>query len=137
MGWSDGLRRAAAALWALGAGFAGFTAVLAAIHSELGFAALYALIGAALALLGTAVLRGSKAVEWVTLVLLGSQVVGVAGSAWELVAGHDDNAKARHLHGLGVNYRLALAVNLAYSLAASVVFVVALADLRHRAGTER
>jgi hypothetical protein len=136
MGWSDGLRRAAAALWAVGAAFATFTGVLAAIHSEFGFAAVYAMIGAALAVLTVAVHRGSRTVERVTLVLLGSQVVGAAGAAWELVAGNDDNAKARHLHGLGVNYHLALALNLAYSLAASVLFVLALADRRHRAGTE-
>ena len=128
----DGVRRPAVLLWAVGAGLAGFTAVLAAAHSEVGFAAVYAVVAAGLAVLGGATRQGRRAAQLITLVMLGSQVVGAAGAGWELAYGNDDNAKARHLHGLGVNYRLALALNLAYSLAASAVFVRAVTELRRQ-----
>src|SRR5207249_1680733 len=50
----DGVRRPAVLLWAVGAGLAGFTAVLAAAHSEVGFAAAYVVVAAGLAVLAHA-----------------------------------------------------------------------------------
>ena len=125
-------RRAAVALWCIGVAFAAFTALLAAAHSEFGFAALYAVVAAALAALAGATSRGHRAAEIVTLIALGGQMIGAAGAGWELTQGDDNSAKARHLRQLGVNYRLALALNLAFSLAASAVFVWAVTGRRHR-----
>ena len=125
-------RRAAVALWCIGVALSAFTAVLAAAHSEFGFAAIYALVAGALAALAGATSRGHRAAEIVTLIGLGSQLIGAAGAGWELARGDDNGAKARHLRGLGVNYRLALAVNFAFSLAASAVFVWAVTGRRHR-----
>ena len=121
--WPDGLRRTASALWAVGAALAAFTGGLAVVHGEVGFAVVYGVVAAALATLAAATRRGRRVAELITLVGLGSQVIGAIGAAWELAQGSDDNAKARHLHDLGVNYRLALALNLAFSLLASAVFV--------------
>jgi hypothetical protein len=129
-----GPRRAAIALWCIGVAFAGSTAVLAVAHGEFGFAALYAAVAAGLAALARITTRPRRRAEIVTLILLGSQIVGAAGAAWELASGDDDNAKARHLHDLGVNYRLALALNFGFSVAASAVFVWALVARRRRPG---
>jgi hypothetical protein len=121
--FSKGVRRAATALWGIGAGLAATSGVLAVAHSELGYGVLYALVAAALATLAAATQRGNRAAHFITLLLLGSQVIGALGAAWEFAHGADDTAKARHLHDLGVNYRLALAGNLAFSTLASAVFV--------------
>lgn len=117
-------------LWAVGAGLAGSTGVLAAARSMGGYALLYLAVAAALGALAFATRRGSRAAGTVTFVLLGSQVIGTAGAAWELAVGNDEGAKARHLHDLGVNYRLALAANLAYSAVASILFAWLLARRR-------
>jgi hypothetical protein len=121
--FSNGVRQAATALWWTGAGLAATTSVLAIVHSEAAYAFLYAAVTAVLGFLAMALRRGSRRVEVITLILLGSQIVGVAGAAWELAYGADDTAKARHLHDLGVNYRWALAGNLAFSAMASIVFI--------------
>ncbi len=96
-------------------------------HSKFGYGVIYAAVAVALGTLAVVTLRGNRRAEVVTLVLLGSQLIGAAGAAWELAYGADDTAKARHLHDLGINYRLALAGNLAFSTLAAAVFVWAMA----------
>ena len=68
----------------------------------------------------------------VTLVLLASQILGVVGAAVELARGEDSGVKARHLDDLGVDFRLAVLGNLAYSAAASAVFIWAWTGIRRR-----
>jgi len=134
--FSKGVRRSATVLWGVGVGLAATTGVLAVAHSRFGYGFLYAAIATALGAMAVATGRGNRRAEVVTLVLLGSQLFGAAGAAWELAYGADDTAKARHLHDLGINYRLALAGNLAFSTLASAVFVWAMVRLvrtrRHR-----
>lgn len=122
------MRRAATALWGIGAGLAATTGVLSVAHSKVGYAVLYAVVAAALAAFAAATHRGNRRAQIITLVLLGSQVIGAVGAAWELAYGADDTAKARHLRELGVNYRLALATNLAFSTLASFVFIWAMLE---------
>jgi len=70
---------------------------------------------------------------YTTLFRSGYATIAQNGKVFEINhVGADDNPKARHLHDLGVNYRLALALNLAFSLAATAVFVWAVAVRRHR-----
>lgn len=126
---SNGVWRAATALWVVGAGLAATTGVLAVAHSEVGYGVVYAVVAAALTVLAVATNRGNRQAQAISLVLLGSQIIGALGAAWELAFGADDTAKARHLHDLGVSYRLALAGNLAFSLLASTVFAWAVIQL--------
>ena len=136
--FSDGVRRAAALLWATGAAVAGFTGILAVAHSMVAYALVYALVSAALGALAAATHRGDRRAAVLTIFLLGSQVIGLAGAAWELAYGASDTAKARHLHDLGLNYRVSLAGNMAYSALASALFawvlVRVLAIRRREAG---
>jgi hypothetical protein len=129
---SSGARRAASVLWVIGAGLAGFTGLLALGHSEVRYFFVYVTVAVALALLAVATYRGNQRAALISLFLLGSQLIGAVGAAWELAYGSDDTAKARHLHELGVNYRLALAANLAFSSVASIVFIWAMVQASRR-----
>ena len=120
--FSPGLRRAAIALWLTGVGLAATTGALAVARGKVGYGFLYAVVAAALGFLAAATRTGRPWAELVTLFLLGSQVIGTAGAAWELAFGADGTAKARHLHDLGISYRWALVANLAFSALASCVF---------------
>jgi hypothetical protein len=121
---------AAGGLWLVGAALAASTGLLAAGHSEVGYTAVYAVVSIGLVALAAGTYRAVRATEIVTLVLLGSQILGVVGAAWELARGDDDGAKARHLDNLGINFRLALVANLVYSAAASAVFIWAWSERR-------
>lgn len=123
---------AACALWLVGAALAAVTGVLSVTHSKAGYAAVYAVVAVGLAGLAAATYRGVRAAETVSLVLLGSQIFGVVGAAWELVRADESGAKARHLDDLGVDFRLAVLGNLIYSAAASAVFVWAWRQKRRR-----
>ena len=115
------LRRAVTVLWVTGAALAGLTAPLAAVR--LGIAASLPFVAAAgvLILLASATSRGARWGLAVSLILLGAQVLGVAGSLWEL--GRDaDTAKARELRALGFDPTLGVAVNLAFSAVAFAMF---------------
>jgi hypothetical protein len=114
---------AACALWLVGAGLAAFTGGLSLRHAEAGYAAVYAVVAVGLAALAGGTYRAVRAAEIATLVLLGSQMLGVLGATWELVRGDDDGAKARHLEKLSIDFRLALVANLIFSAAASAVFI--------------
>lgn len=58
----------------------------------------------------------------VSTVLLGAQVLGVIGSAWQLLSGVH-GSKADELNRLGIDPELGVALNLVYSAVASAVFV--------------
>jgi hypothetical protein len=123
---------AACALWLAGAALAAFTGVLSLTHSLAGYAAIYAVVAAGLGALAVATYRALRAAETVTLVLLASQILGVVGASVELARGDDSGAKARHLQDLGLDFRLAVLGNLAYSAAASAVFIWAWTGIRRR-----
>lgn len=127
--FSNGVRRSATVLWGVGAGLAAATGVLAVAHGRVGYGFIYSAVTVALGTLAVGTRGGDRRAEVVSLVLLGSQLIGAVGAAWELAYGADDTAKARHLHELGINYRLALAGNLAFSTLASAVFICAMVRL--------
>lgn len=124
-------------LWLAGAALAALTGVLALAHGSWGYVALYGVVTAGLVTLAVAVRRGIRLAAVVSLVLLGSQLVGVVGAAWELSDPDETSAKARHLADLGVDYRLALAANFGYSAVASAVFGWVMFTGRRRAAARR
>lgn len=125
-------RVATTALWVVGAGLAASAGLLALVHARVGYFFVYVTVSAALGILAVATYRGNGRAELISLFLLASQVIGAVGAGWELAYGTDDTAKARHLDELGVNYRLALAANLAFSSVASAVFVCAIGRVTRR-----
>ena len=110
-----------AGLWLAGVVLAGGTAPRA--WSRTGVVAALPFIAAAvgLAVLAWAVLRASRAALIVSTVLLGAQVLGVVGSAWQLRSGVH-GSKADELHRLGIDPELGVALNLVYSAVATAVF---------------
>ena len=119
--YGGGVRTAVLVLWAVGVALAGGTAVVAAVR--VGTAATLPYVGAATVL--TALLVGVACrMRWaliVSLVLLGAQIFGSLGAAWELATG-TSGLKRDELERLGADPTVALAFNLAYSLAGSAVF---------------
>lgn len=115
------LRSAVAGLWLTGVALAGLTAPLA--WRRTGVAAGLPFLAAALglALLALAVLRANRVALAVSTVLLGAQILGVLGSAWQLLRGVH-GSKADQLHRLGIDPELGVALNLVYSAVASAVF---------------
>lgn len=124
--WHRPLCAVSAGLWFLGAALAGFSAPFAAwrvsVAASLGFAA----VAVGLVLLAWGTLRRARWAILVSLVGSGGQILGVAGSAWELIR-PTDTVKSRELQSLGVDPALAFTVNLAYSTAATLIFLWALA----------
>jgi hypothetical protein len=106
----------------LGAALAASTGLLSAARGYAGFAAVYGVVTVCLLVLARATRAGRRVAQWISLVGLGSQMIGAAGAGWELHDPDTASPKARHLRDLGVNFRWALAANLAYSLTASAVF---------------
>lgn len=123
---------AACGLWLAGAALAAFTGVLSLTHSLAGYAAVYAVVAVGLGALAVATYCALRVAETVTLVLLASQILGVVGAAVELARGDDSGAKGRHLQDLGLDFRLAVLANLAYSVAASAVFFWTWSLIRRR-----
>ena len=125
------IRRAAAALWLVGAAIAGTTAGLAATHQKAPSPVVFATVAVALVVLAIATARGALWALVVTSVLLGAQVFGALGSGWELVHGADGD-KAEELRNLGINPTFGIALNLVYSLVAFTLFAWALSQARRR-----
>ncbi len=128
------IRRAAAALWLVGAAIAGITAALAATHQKASSPVVFATVAVALVVLAIATARGALWALVVTSVLLGAQVFGALGSGWELVHGADGD-KAEELRNLGIDPTFGIALNLVYSLAAFTLFVWALSGARRGASS--
>lgn len=122
--YSNGLRVVVAALWTVGIALAGGTAAVSALR--LGGAATlpYVFVVALLGALLVGVLRRAPWALVVSLVLLGAQGLGAAGAMWELATGVS-GVKRGELERLGVDAEVGVAVNLAYSLVAFTVFLVA------------
>ena len=99
---SNGLRRAVVGLWLAGAAIAGAIVPLVALA------------------IGTA--RGTRSALRVSLVLLGLQLLGAIGSAWQLAHAAADE-KTAELRRLGLDPTFGLTLNLIYSAIASSVFL--------------
>jgi hypothetical protein len=125
-----GPRRATVALWITGAGLAATTGALSVVRSRPGYGLIYGSVATGLGLLAWATNRRHRTAQWLSLVLLASQLLGALGAAWELLDPDAQSAKARHLRHLGVSYRWALIANLVYSLAAGGVFCWAVVSAR-------
>jgi hypothetical protein len=123
------VRLAIVAMWLCGVGLAGGTAIVAASRVGLGASVPY--LGATLLLVGLT-LGTVACIRWVLVadvIIMALQVVGVLGSAIELIRGASP-IKAAELHLLGVDVRTALLSNLIYSLLATVIFVWMIARYR-------
>jgi hypothetical protein len=111
-----------AGLWLVGAALAGGTAPLAWRRTGVVAALPFLAAAAGLAFLAVAVLRANRVALTVSTVLLGAQILGVLGSAWQLLNGVH-GSKADQLHRLGIDPGLGVALNLAYSAVGSAVFI--------------
>jgi hypothetical protein len=119
---STGLRRAVVALWLAGAVIAGAIVPLAAARQSARSGVLYAAVAAALVALSIGTARGMRWALRVSLVLLGLQLFGAIGSAWQLAHGAADE-KAAELKRLGVDPTFGLTLNLMYSTIAFSLFL--------------
>jgi hypothetical protein len=119
------IRRATAALWLAGAVISGVTAARAASRVGMLHALVFALAAVGLVVLAVGTIRRLRSALLISTVLLGAQLFGALGSAWELVHGVD-GSKAKELHDLGVDPTLGVVLNLLYSLVALVIFLAAL-----------
>jgi len=110
-----------AGLMLAGVGLAVTALVLAVAHRETGQALAY--IPVAVGLIGVAVmvLRGTRWVTRVVIVVLAGQVGAIAGTIWELSHGIDAR-KASQLHRLGFDPTAGVVINLIYSSIAFALF---------------
>jgi hypothetical protein len=120
---SPALRRAVVALWLTGAAIAAGTAPVAATRDGLARSAVFVAVAVTLIALAVQTARASRWAVRASLVLLAGQLLGALGSGWELAHGVA-SAKARSLHRLGVDPTFAVALNLAYSATAFVLFLL-------------
>jgi hypothetical protein len=128
-----------ASLWLVGVALAGWTAPRAWRRTGVVSALPFMAVTVALLLVAAAVIHGYRAALAVSTLALGGQILGVIGSAWELAQGVH-GAKARELRSLGVDPELGVALNLAYSAVASLVFAWIAArwfTARHRSTIRR
>ena len=119
---SDGVRRAVVALWLAGAAIAAAIVPRAIARESLSSGVLYAAVAVALVALAVGIARGTRWALRVSLVLLGLQMFGAIGSAWQLAHGAAD-AKAAELTRLGVDPTFGLTLNLIYSAIAFSLFL--------------
>jgi hypothetical protein len=117
------VRRAVVALWLTGAAIAGTTAPLAAAREGLARSVVFVAVAIGLIALAVHTARGSRWAVRASIVLMAGQLLGAIGSGWELSHGIA-SAKARSLHRLGVDPTFGVALNLAYSATAFVLFVM-------------
>jgi len=115
------LRSTVAGLWLAGVGLAGFTAPLAWRRTGAASALPFIAVVFGLTGLAVAVLRANRAGLIISTVLLGAQILGVIGSAWQLAQGVE-GTKATELGRLGIDPELGVALNLLYSAVAAAVF---------------
>jgi len=123
-----------ASLWLVGVAFTGFAAPRAWHRTGVVSALPFMAVTIALLVVAAAVMRGLRAALVVSTLVLGGQILGVIGSAWELAQGVH-GSKARELRDLGVDPELGVALNLAYSAVAALIFAWIVA--RWRAGRRR
>jgi uncharacterized membrane protein YecN with MAPEG domain len=103
-----------AALMLAGVGLAVSALVLAVAHRETGQALAYIPVAIALTGVAVLVLRGTRWVIRVILVVLAGQLAAIAGTTWELSHGIDAR-KASQLRQLGFDPTAGVVINLIYS----------------------
>jgi hypothetical protein len=124
-------RRWASGLWWAGSLLALTTFPLASIRIGGAAGVPFAIAGIALAVLAVECARGARLALVLTAISLAGQVLGVAGSSWELIT-NPDNAKSKELRSLGVNPRVGVAINLMYSaLAVALLMLMVVRCKRH------
>ncbi len=128
------IRAAVSALWFVGAGFATSAAVLTVMHPGSGKFGIFLVPAAGLLLIAGALLQSRIWAMAVSFILLAGQLVGVAGSTFQLVYGVDA-PKAAELRALGFDPRLGVAINLAFSFVAVCVFAAAVLRARRARGS--
>lgn len=114
-------RAAVAALWVVGISIAVFTAPRAWQRTGAISALPFAVVAVAGVRLTVGVLRAERWALAVSLFLLGAQVAGVIGAAWQLMSGVH-GMKARELQRLGLDPVFGVGLNLAFSAVAVLVF---------------
>jgi uncharacterized membrane protein YecN with MAPEG domain len=97
-----------------GAGLAVTALVLAVAHRATGQALAYIPVAIGLTGVAVMVLRGTRWVIRVIIIVLAGQLVAIAGTAWELSHGIDDR-KAGQLRQLGFDPTAGVVINLIYS----------------------
>jgi len=111
-----------AGLWLVGVAFAGFAAPRAWGRTGVSGAFPFILAAVGLAALAYAVLRARPVSLIVSTALLGAQLLGVIGSAVQLLNGVS-GSKTAELERLGIDPEMGVALNLLYSTVASALFV--------------
>src|SRR3954468_23724612 len=117
--FSRPLRLALAGLWIAGAVLAGMTAVLSFTH-HLGQAVPYTVITVALVLMAIYTARGQRVVTLVGLAICALQPIAAIAAAWQLVNGIA-KSQAHKLNDLGIDPTLGVALNVVFSIVASVL----------------
>jgi hypothetical protein len=82
----------------------------------------FVLAAAGLILLAIGTFQEARLPLAVSVALLGAQLIGVAGSAWELLLA-EETAKTQQLRSLGFDPTFGIVLNLVYSAVASLLFV--------------
>jgi hypothetical protein len=126
------LRLALTALWVSGATLAAVTAVVA-VRRDAGGVGGYAGAAVALALGALFTARGHRLITMIGLAACAGQPLAVAATAWELTH-RVSHTQVEKLQALGVNPRVGVAINLVFSLCASVVAAWAFRTRRRPSG---
>ena len=126
------VRIALTALWASGATLAALTAVVA-IRRDAGGVGGYAAAAVALTLGAFFTARGHRLITMIGLAACAGQTLAVAATTWELTH-RISHTQVEKLQGLGINPRVGVAINLVFSLCASVVAAWALCTRRRPSG---
>jgi hypothetical protein len=126
------LRIALTALWVSGATLAAVTAVTA-VRRDAGGVGGYAGAAVALALAALFTARGHRLITIIGLVACAGQPLAVAATAWELTH-RVSHTQVEKLQALGVNPRVGVAINLIFSLCASIVAAWAFTTRRRPSG---
>jgi hypothetical protein len=103
-----------AGLMLAGVGLAVMALVLAAAHRETGQALAYIPVAIGLTGVAVMVLRGTRWVIRLIIVVLAGQLAAIAGTTWELSHGIDAR-KANQLRQLGFDPTAGVVINLIYS----------------------
>lgn len=110
-----------AGLMLAGVGLAVTALVLAVAHRETGQALAYVPVAIGLTGVAVMVLRGTRWLIRVIIVVLAGQIVAIAGTAWELSHGIDAG-KAGQLRRLGFDPTAGVVINLIYSSVGFALF---------------
>jgi hypothetical protein len=110
-----------AELMLAGVGLAVTALVLAVAHREIGQALAYIPVAVGLTGVAVMVLRGTRWVIRVIIIVLAGQVGAIAGTTWELSHGIDAR-KASQLHQLGFDPTAGVVINLIYSTTGFALF---------------